>query len=396
VTSNVPTASASPPAIKPPTPQQNPQWLTAEQEKLRLFEKAQEAAARTHATVTVSPAVKHDPTPKSSPEIQPVAHKPSAAAALYAEAMNSRSSPGGQAGGSSTTPPVKSGPVPVPVPYMTAAQEKAALKRYEEAKRAVDRTQNPHSGPIAYESLFPAESPSQSPPPADELPSFDNAVAGPSSIIAQLSEKERLRREFEARDTAALTVQNQAPAYSSPPPAAFPGTSTPAQYANALEEKEAMRKKLEARDAQLASRSTSPPQPLRSNGIREGEGRLSPSRSPTGGSRPAPVPPASASGTTRVLTAAEEKALLRSKYDGHDSNRKTTQPPNKASPPLASASTPPPLMPRPPAEYIKETQEEDARLSRLNGVLDDTTSGIKLNGTSSSSPRIGHGPGLLG
>jgi hypothetical protein len=158
-----------------------------------------------------------------------------------------------------------------------------------------------------------------------------------------------------------------------------------------------MRKKLEARDAQLASRSPSTPQPLRSNGIREGEGRLSPSRSPTGGSRPAPVPPASASGATRVLTAAEEKALLRSKYDVHDSNRKATpQPPNKASPPLASASTPPPLMPRPPAEYIKETQEEDARLSRLNGVLDSTTSGIKLNGSSSSSPRIGHGPGPMG
>jgi hypothetical protein len=322
---------------------------------------------------------------------------------MYAEAMKSRSPSNGQVGGSSTTPPVK----PAAVPYMTAAQEKAALKRYEDAKRAVDRTQNTYPGPIAYESLFPADSSSQqsqqSPPPDDEgPPSFDNAVAGPSSIIAQLSEKERLRRDYASRDAVALGVKNQSPAaYIAPPPAAYPGPSTPAQYADAQEEKDALRKKLEARDAQLAGQpNSSPPQPPpRSNGIREGEGRLSPSRSPVSintNSRPAPVPPATASGTTRVLTAAEEKALLRSKYDGYDSNRKVTpHRPSNASPPilpLASASTPPPLMPRPPAEYIKETQEEDARLSRLNGVLDDPSVGIKLNGSSSSSPRNGYGP----
>jgi len=366
--------------------------LTAEEEKLRLFEKAQEAAARTHATV--SPPVNREPTPKIIPDAQPITHKPSAAAALYAEAMNSRSTSGSQVGGSSTTPLVKT----APVPYMTAAQEKAALKRYEDAKRAVDRTQN-YPGPIAYESLFPADSSTRQspPPPADDgPPPFENATAGPSSIIAQLSEKERLRREFESRDAVALGVKNKPPAaYTTPPPAAFPGPSTPAQYANALEEKEAMRKKLEARDAQLAARpnNTPPLPPPRSNGIREGEGGLSPSRSTNAGSRPAPVPPATASGTTRVLTAAEEKALLRSKYDIYDSSRKTSpHPPSNASPPLASASTPPPLMPRPPAEYIKETQEEDARLSRLNGVLDDVTPGIKLNGSSSSSPRNGYGP----
>ena len=387
-----------------PTPQQNSQWLTAEEEKLRLFEKAQEAAARTHASQVTSPSAKIN-----SPEIQPMASKPSAAAALYADAMNSRSVSAGQAGGqissqvssSSSSSPVKT----PPVPYMTAAQEKAALKRYEDAKRAVDRTQNTYPGPIAYDSLFPSNSSSETPPPPadDGPPPFDNAVAGPSSIIAQLSEKERLRREYEARDVASLAAQNPTPppaAYMAPPPAAYPGPCTPAQYASALEEKEAMRKKLEARDAQAAARPNSPPQPpSRSNGIREGEGRLSPNRSPTSASRPAPVPPASASGTTRVLTAAEEKALLRAKYDAYGSNRKIT--PNNAplagNPSLTSGSAPPPLMPRPPAEYIKETQEEDARLSRLNGVLDNVQ-GIKPNGTSTSSPRNGSyadGPGPL-
>jgi hypothetical protein len=369
--------------------------LTAEQEKLRLFEKAQEAAARTHATQTVVPVINRTPTPKSNPpEVQPIVPKQSAAAALYAEAMKSRSTSGSQVGGSSSTSPIKT----APVPYLTAAQEKAALRRYEEAKRAVDRTQHTYSGPIAYDSLFPADSssPQTPPPPADDgPPPFDSAVAGSSNIIAQLSEKERLRREYEARDVAALDQVSPPAAYA--PPAAYPGSSTPAQYASAVEEKETMRKKLEARDAQLAGRPNGPPQPPpRSNGVREGDGRLSPSRSPTTASRPAPVPPASASGITRVLTAAEEKALLRARYDAYDSSRKT-QTPNSAppaDPPMASASTPPPLMPRPPAEYIKETQEEDARLSKLNGVLSDVP-GLKLNGSSSSSPRNGYGPGPL-
>ena len=338
-------------------------------------------------------------TPESTADVQPIAPKPSSAAALYAEAMKSWSTSSVQVGGSSITPAVKT----PPVPYMTAAQEKAALRRYEEAKKAVDRT---YSGPIAYDSLFPDDPSSKaSPPPVDDgPPPFDNAVAGPSSIIAQLSEKDRLRREYEARDVAALRTQNPnqaSPPYAAPP--AFPGPSTPAQYANALEEKEAMRKKLEARDAQIAARSNSPPQPLpRSNGVRESEGRLSPSRSPvsaTAGSRPAPVPPASASGTTCVLTAAEEKALLRAKYDAYSSSRKVTPQPlnnvSRTNPSSVSASAPPPLMPRPPAEYIKETQEEDARLSRLNGVLDDVVPGVKSNGSSSSSPRNGHGPGSL-
>ncbi|KAF8802835.1 hypothetical protein BYT27DRAFT_7305745 [Phlegmacium glaucopus] len=61
---------------------------------------------------------------------------------------------------------------------MTADEEKAALRRYEEAKRAVDRTQLSEyssdlspvaSAPIAYESLFPAASTS-GPGTTDEPP----------------------------------------------------------------------------------------------------------------------------------------------------------------------------------------------------------------------------------
>lgn len=305
--------------------------------------------------------------------------------------MNSQNRSGGaQAGGSSAS---RSSPPPklAPVPHLTAEQEKAALRRYEEAKMAVDRIQHTNfGGPIAYESLFPAGSSSQAPPPpADEKPpSFDNAVSGPSNIMAMVSEKERLRREYEARDAAALAQQDPPPPapYSPAPP--VPGPSTPAQYANAQEEKEALRKKFEARDAQMAARPSSPPHsPPRANGVSAGDGKSSP-RSPnamTGGSRPPPTPPVSASGHTHILTAAEEKALLKAKYETYGSGRKVT--PQASTRKGTSIPTtpppPPPLMPRPPAEYIKETQEEDARLSQLNGVLDGVT---LLNGASSSSP----------
>jgi len=416
------------------SPNQNPAWLSAEDEKLRLFQKAQAAVAKTQGVAGAPPPAtathtRNNSDPKSSGQ-------KTSAAALYAEAMNAQNRSGigaAQAGGSSHTSPNK----PSAVPYLTAEQEKAALRRYEEAKRAVDRTQSggypgedsggsSSAGPVAYESLFPAAktSPTTSshppPPAADAPPSFESA-AGSSNIMAHLSEKERLRRQYEAQDAAAVARQNQAPpppaAYTSPPPAPAPaptaGPPTPNQYTNALEEKEALRRKFEARDrAQKAqAAAATPPPPVRANNGNDlppafDEGSSSPSRSPnanTTGFRPTPLPPAS--GSSRVLTAAEEKALLRAKYEARDSVRKPAQQPpapqpavnglssaiNGTSAAAATPSTPPPLMPRPPVEYIKETQEEDARLSRLNGdipVLDDI-SPLKTNGASSSNPPSG-------
>jgi len=52
----------------------------------------------------------------------------------------------------------------------------------------------------------------------------------------------------------------------------------------------------------------------------------------------------------------------------------------------AIPSTPPPLMPRPPVEYIRETQDEDARLSLLNGQMPILDGGplLKANGSAST------------
>ncbi|KAJ7580927.1 hypothetical protein C8J56DRAFT_896276 [Mycena floridula] len=95
--------------------------------------------------------------------------------------------------------------------------------------------------------------------------------------------------------------------------------------------------------------------------------------------RARPTPPASAAGQ-KPMTAAEDKALLGAKFgitpsaNGINAGTGTKVP-----------TTPPPLMPRPPVSYIQETQEEDARVSRMvlaDAVvpLDDINRGSTLNG----------------
>jgi len=92
--------------------------------------------------------------------------------------------------------------------------------------------------------------------PADAPPPFESAAGG-SNIMAHLSEKERLRRQYEAQDAAHLARQNSIP-HLPPPAAAGP---LPGQYANALEEEEALRKKFEERDKAAKANTTPQKQP---------------------------------------------------------------------------------------------------------------------------------------
>jgi hypothetical protein len=341
--------------------------MSAEEEKLRLFQQAQAAVQKNQGLSYAAPPThaRNDSDMSSKGQSSAGGGKPSAAATLYAQAINAqgRSAVSPSPSASTITPSRSKSAVPQ---YLTAEQEKAALRRYEEAKRAVDRTQhaefeesssdlNPaSSAPIAYESLFPAASSSRPNNDTDQPPPFN------SSVIPQshLSEKERLRRAYEANDAATRARQNASPPVSPP---------THGQYTNALEEKEALRRKFEERDNAQAQGRPAPQTPHRIGNGAAVDRTPSPARSPNAnatGSRPAPLPPAAA--TSRVLTAAEEKALLRAKFEAQDAqaSRKPVINGNNLSP--FAPSTPPPLMPRPPVEYIKETQEEDARVSRLN------------------------------
>ena len=370
-------------------------WMSAAEEK---FQQAQAAVQKTQGLPYTAPPTHTRSESDSSNRGQASSSgKPTAAAALYAQAISAQGRSAVGPGPSASTP---SRPKPAVPQYLTAEQEKAALRRYEEAKRAVDRTQNSDfssdvapssSAPIAYESLFPAAASSSSTPnTVNQPPPFN------SSVIPQshLSEKERLRRAYEANDAAARARQNASP----PPPLSPPSHN---QYTSALEEKEALRKKFEERDnaqarSALATQTLPPKDGVFGSVTNSGGPERSPSsgRSPLG-SRPTPLPP-SAGTTSRILTATEEKALLRSKFEARYAeinNNNRNKPLINGSSATATPATPPPLMPRPPVEYIKETQEEDARVARLNeggegAAFDHTPSSSQRGGTPKPQGRL--------
>ncbi|RXW13252.1 hypothetical protein EST38_g12601 [Candolleomyces aberdarensis] len=406
-------------------------WMSAEEEKVMLFNKAQAAVLRNQTGAEPSAGMgmgsssypNHHRTPSdhATPAgSSSMSNKPSGAQ-LYQQAMAARKNPS-----PSQATPIKGGPA-----FASAEQEKAALRRYQEAREAVDRTQGGlgpeessqsgpvrDSGPIAYEALFPnagSSSVNRSPPPTanQEPPPPPFAGGAPVGPMAILSEKERLKREYEARDAAALAAQQQQqqPSYAAPPPAFAsaapppftPSAPAPSQYASAIAEKEALRRKFEAQDRAVAAAALPPPAPLQTPS-RNSSAKPVPSQPIRGGSYTAPLSPgarptpSTPGGSSRVLTAAEEKALLKAKFDAQDaagSRPPAPLQPSRAngrvngatatpSPPPFSNGAPPPLMPRPPVEYIQETREEDARVARytmMNGENPATMEdGYGMNG----------------
>ncbi|GLB34522.1 hypothetical protein LshimejAT787_0200870 [Lyophyllum shimeji] len=405
-----PPQDSAPPALPAASQPRNGPWMTAEEEKLRLFNKAQAAVMKTQGpeyAPAASPSL-HGRSDSDGGSSIKKAHNP---AELYAQAMAARDQAITRQQPANTSP--QRSPPKVPMPqYPTAEEEKAALKRYNEAKMAVDRVQNAGnadpaaegsagqgSAPIAYEHLYPeakgaTSSSAYAPAPVDDLPPpFENV---PANLIpaSALSEKERLRRAYEERDAAAMAQQKQnsppgpndsPPPFSQHAPAPTLAAPAPVNGTQGLSEKEILRRKFEAQDAAAAGRATPPQPPPRSNSVNSSGGTRSPppgARSP----RPTPAPPTSPG---KILTAAEEKALLKARYAAEEARVKQQQQQPQAQEHLAGPSRPtstavhiqprspssppppPPLMPRPPAEYIQETQEEDARVSMFasNGTI---------------------------
>ncbi|PBK93290.1 hypothetical protein ARMGADRAFT_1063369 [Armillaria gallica] len=337
------TSRLSPPPIAHPQPRsaaKHDPWPTAEEEK---FLAAQAAVQRTQGIEFVAP----------TGDVARPTRNPS----------TSKSLPNGA--GSTTIPREKKSASGSKVPqYPSAADEKAALRRYNEAKQAVDRTQNVGlvngvgPGPVAYDSLYPSSSSKLSPPTHDEPPPFEAAASSSSSgFESAMQEKARMRRAMEASQPHSPPPPSidEAPAYGSPPPFASGAPSAAAAlYASALSEKEILRRKFEAQDAEaMASGSGSGPPPVTPP-------RSTPSSTRHSSTRPTPTPPSSSS---RIMTAAEEKAMLKAKYAKEDQVNGSGG--SIASSSSSSVPAPPPLMPRPPAEYIQETQEEDERVSRM-------------------------------
>ncbi|KAG1756845.1 uncharacterized protein EDB91DRAFT_1262397 [Suillus paluster] len=385
-----PERSESPPQPKG-SPSSRAAWPTAEEEKVRLFDKAQATAKRTQALGSYSSHSRESSEANGSPGFSKPSrsvNSMSAGAALYQHAISSmnKNPPNNTSPSASTnvspprsphppSPPASTSSKVVPH-YPSAEEEKAALKRYHEAKLAVDRSQNTQyasregisssSAPVAYDTLYPSASVSRSasygaqPGGSDMPPPFD----GPNGQPQYLNEKEKLRRHHEAQDAAAMAAQSSSAALdASPSYTASPSYSPPGQSpaTNGLSEKELLRRRYEEQDAVALSQQQQP--------------HPTPPRVVNGSRLPAPPGPPSGGGS-RPLTAAEEKAQLRAKYAAEDRQTNGSASPSASGSishhPLPSSALapppPPPLMPRPPAEYIQETQEEDARVRHYDSI----------------------------
>ncbi|KAL4081284.1 hypothetical protein V8B97DRAFT_2020138 [Scleroderma yunnanense] len=434
---------ASTSSKKPMTPKKSttPIWPTAEEEKVRLYDQAQAIAKKTQAYGAYSPSL-HSRASSEANAPPRVVTPPrtgggggggvghvgmvspsvpiSAGAALYQSAvssmnvrpgssgMHASSSSGAQASQSSSgVSPSQSQSSPsrnVPH-YPSAADEKAALKLYSEAKRAVDRNQTMQMPPIAYEALYPSPGGGSSgaagnaggetrgaqenvDPDKDLPPPFE--ASGSERPLqddnAHLNEKERLRRQYEAQDAAANAALEQGSSAQVSSPAYTSGGGLPS-YAgppaeSGLSEKEILRRHFEGQDAAASAvlaRQQSPPPFVPHVQTYQNQ---SPSPPPMriNGTRTQPVPP----------TINEEKAQLKAKYEAEERAAKGTRdmasgstngfsstyddlyasPPSRH--PYANGgvlpSSPPPLMP--------QTREEDIRARHYYVGVEEALHGL--------------------
>ncbi|KAI9445885.1 hypothetical protein H4582DRAFT_514287 [Lactarius indigo] len=368
-------------------------WATAEEEKIRLFTQAQNNARIVQGLaqdLNDSRASHGRGASRDSSRSfqQSGSGRPpviSAGAALYSHAMATANKSSWSASVSTSSPmqPPTSQSSRLP----TAAEEKEMLRRYHDATNAVQRhheanfgpsdgvmssgsTSMPHDASAGSYSGDHSYGPDELPPPWVPSAEFSQTEG--------LSEKERYRIAFEARERAAR--QQQQPV--SPPPPASPPVSPPADYYTAT----GTRPDVNGSDTGLmdAVDDGQPPpwQPTPPTQV---------GLPPHLRTRSQPVPPSSPGkpGSPRVLSAAEEKAMLKAKYEEEEPKSLPPSPPPKGhspsspgkafTPPTTQTQTPPqtppPLMPRPPASYIQETAEEDARLQDELAIAKSSVNG---------------------
>ena len=169
-----------------------------------------------------------------------------------------------------------------------------------------------------------------------------------------------------------------------------------------MSEKEMLRRRYEAQDAAALGTPTPPP--------------TTPPRVAPSGGRGLPVPraqptPPSGSSSSRPMTAAEEKARLRAMYEAEERGTPASPPPPMSPPPpthsngvngaygmngmngingtngvssgshhnYSAVPPPPPLMPKPPKAYMDETLHEDVVLSaRIKAVDSQAEDGFTV------------------
>ena len=335
----------------------------------------------------------------------------SAGAALHAHAMASVHKPSWGKPVITPIPPASQSSKSSRLP--TAAEEKEMLKRYHSATSAVQRHHEanfgssdgvmsssssglPHNftaGPYLGSNLDTSgPAPDELPPPWVPSPEF--------SQLEGMSEKERYRVAFEARERAAAEQQS-----TSPPSPANPTTSPPADYYTATG---TLPPDVNSSDPLAADGGLPPPWQPASPATQSGLPPHLRARSP-------PLPPSPTQpGQQRTLSAAEEKALLKARYAAEEQAQPQPIPPRRqdeynspprtpptagllpspmqSEPPISTDQrqispprSPPPLLPRPPASYIRETAEEDARLQDELATGKLSAIAVEANGTTTET-----------
>ena len=326
---------------------QPPPWNTAEAEKQQLYDEAQARVRRIQGPAYTSP---------QETTTQPM----SVGALLYSDAVHSMKREPQDAQPQSS--PERSDVTPQ---YSPAQTEKEMMERYYAAKALASRNQGQdyvQAEPIAYDALYPSNRPNSGttsqPSSLQQPPSFtsrhdDPPAFTPGSQHPILSEKERLRRHYEAQnaDTVALTSGQD------DPPAFTPGSQHPI-----LSEKERLRRHYEAQDAAadaVASPPTSIPAPMYMPSPQPAYQIPTTPPQTNSPSPPLNQPPA-------PLSAFAEKEMLRKKLQAEDAarqaqNQSTRMPPTT---PSRSGSALPPIPRSPPIPGRPLTAaEEKAQLA---------------------------------
>lgn len=225
------------------------------------------------------------------------------------------------AGGSSSNP----GPskvTSVPAPYMSAAEEKEAMKRrYEEAMAKVARTQGIESPVQAASSSSASAVPSPIAAASPIIAGPSSSASMPAPYLSAEQEKEIMRRRFEEASARVAKTQglDNAPAASSSSRTPLSPTAAPSQpstYLSAEQEKDLMRKRYDEATAKVSQRRGSPPPlPSRDEAPFSTAPASQASRAPSLETKAA---------TSSFMTAEEEKDLMRKRYEEATTRVRTT------------------------------------------------------------------------
>lgn len=312
---------------------------------------------------------------------------------------------GPRAGTVSPTPAGSAGSVPAA--YLSAAEEKELMrKRYEEA---TNRVASATGSPIAGGSG--ARAGTVSPTPASSVP---------AAYMTAAEEKEMMRRRYEEATNRVASATGSPAAGGSARDGTVsptPASSVPAAYMSAAEEKEMMRRRYEEATKRVASTTGVPVGAVGASDIASGSNGAAHPVSPT----TSPGAPGQASGTSGApaayLSAAEEKELMRRRYEEATSRVARATSPSGAvpsdappafedvvgTPPLAHASAsgstvaaPPSAAAGPvagqssaPAAYMTAAEEKEAMRRRY----EEATGRVARATGSVSPPPTGGLPG---